>query len=302
MTRRATLVAIMLAAAALATACTGAGLAGATRSPAATQAIHTRLSYRYLTDLSDGVVDRNYGYNLVDLGPDRAAIDALPAGERALVWIGGYSLADCAFDIPDASVRQALGGLARDHKAAGYYLADEADDALPSYGGHCPDVVAQITQRSRLVHQLAPGAFTYEVVTEPGNFAAFAHATDVMGADPYPCLRGRPCDWAEIPSYIAALNAAHVPRYWALLQAFGYGKWRTPTAAELTRMIGQWEQSRWQGEQTFAWSYQGWSLANHPGLLAVLKGLNLGNPAGPASDVGVPTSDAGSLDTPATGR
>ena len=170
---------------------------------------------------------------------------------------------------------------------AGYYLADEADDALPTYGGHCPHVATQVTQRNRLVHQLAPGAFTYEVVTEPGNFAAFAHATDVMGADPYPCLRGRACDWSEIPAYIAALNAAHVPRYWALLQAFGYGKWRAPTAAELARMIGQWAHSRWQGEQTFSWNYLGWSLKSHPDLLAVLKSLNAGNtaaarpPAGP---------------------
>lgn len=30
------------------------------------------------------------------------------------------------------------------------------------------------------------------------------------------------------------------------------------------------------GEQTFAWSYLGWSLASHPSLLAVLNRLNLG--------------------------
>ena len=288
MTGRAALVAISVAAAALVTACTGPGPATANRSrgPARTsvtvdqgtvdQGTVRHLRYRYLTDLPDGTVARDYGYNLVDLGPYRAAVDALPAGQRALVWIGGYSLADCAFDLSDADVRQALAGLAGDPKVAGYYLADEADDALPAYGGHCPHVAAQITQRGRLVHALAPGVFTYEVVTEPGNFAAFARATDVMGADPYPCLRGRSCDWAQIPAYIAALNAAHVPRYWALLQAFGYGKWRAPTAAELARMVGQWEHSRWQGEQTFAWSYQGWSLASHPALLGVLKRLNLG--------------------------
>jgi len=272
MPKRALLVAITLAAAALATACSGAApVSGSAGS------ISTPLSYRYMTDLPDGTVDRDYGYNLVDLGPYRATIDALPAGQRALVWIGNYALADCAFDMSDASVRRVIAGLAGDPKVAGYYLADEADDALPGYGGHCPDVVAQISQRSRLVHQLAPGAFTYEVVTEPGNFAAFAHATDVMGADPYPCLRGRPCDWAEIPAYIAALNAAHVPRYWAVLQAFGYGKWRAPTAAELAHMIRQWQHSRWQGEQTFAWSYLDWSLASHPALLAVLKSMNFGS-------------------------
>ena len=280
MTSRAAIAALTLAASALVSACT----AGPTGSGA--PGLVTHLSYRYLTDLGNGAVDHAYGYNLVDLGPYRSVIDALPAGERALVWIGNYSPARCAFDMSDANVRQALGTLAGDPKVAGYYLADEADDALPIYGGHCPDVATQVTQRSRLVHQLAPGAFTYEVVTEPGNFAAFAHATDVMGADPYPCLRGHACDWAKIPEYIAALNAAHVPRYWGLLQAFGYGKWRAPTVAELARMIGQWAHSRWQGEQTFSWSYLSWSLKSHPDLLAVLKSLNAGNAA--ATGVAIP--------------
>ena len=283
MTSRAAIAALTLAASALVSACT----AGPTGSGA--PGLVTHLSYRYLTDLGSGAVDHAYGYNLVDLGPYRSVIDALPAGERALVWIGNYSPARCAFDMSDANVRQALGTLAGDPKVAGYYLADEADDALPIYGGHCPDVATQVTQRSRLVHQVAPGAFTYEVVTEPGNFAAFAHATDVMGADPYPCLRGHACDWAKIPEYIAALNAAHVPRYWGLLQAFGYGKWRAPTVAELARMIGQWAHSRWQGEQTFSWSYLSWSLKSHPDLLAVLKSLNAGNAAatGTSSHAGV---------------
>ena len=283
MTSRAAIAALTLAASALVSACT----AGPTGSGA--PGLVTHLSYRYLTDLGNGAVDHAYGYNLVDLGPYRSVIDALPAGERALVWIGNYSPARCAFDMSDANVRQALGTLAGDPKVAGYYLADEADDALPTYGGHCPDVATQVTQRSRLVHQLAPGAFTYEVVTEPGNFAAFAHATDVMGADPYPCLRGHACDWAKIPEYIAALNAAHVPRYWGLLQAFGYEKWRAPTVAELARMIGQWARSRWQGEQTFSWSYLSWSLKSHPDLLAVLKSLNAGNAAatGTSSHAGV---------------
>ena len=283
MTSRAAIAALTLAASALVSACT----AGPTGSGA--PGLVTHLSYRYLTELGNGAVDHAYGYNLVDLGPYRSVIDALPAGERALVWIGNYSPARCAFDMSDANVRQALGTLAGDPKVAGYYLADEADDALPIYGGHCPDVATQVTQRSRLVHQLAPGAFTYEVVTEPGNFAAFVHATDVMGADPYPCLRGHACDWAKIPEYIAALNAAHVPRYWGLLQAFGYGKWRAPTVAELARMIGQWAHSRWQGEQTFSWSYLSWSLKSHPDLLAVLKSLNAGNAAatGTSSHAGV---------------
>jgi hypothetical protein len=294
MTSRAAIAAMTLAAGALVSACAAGPTAA--KGPGAAGLV-THLTYRYLTNLGNGAMDRDYGYNLVDLGPYRAAIDALPAGERALVWIGNYSKARCAFDTSDASVRQALTMLAGDPKVAGYYLADEADDALPAYGGHCPYVAAQVTQRSHLVHRLAPGAFTYEVVTEPGNFFAFAHATDVMGADPYPCLRGHACDWAKIPAYIATLNAAHVPRYWALLQAFGYGKWRAPTVAELARMIGQWAHSRWQGEQTFSWSYLSWSLKSHPDLLAVLKSLNAGNAAaaGTSSNAGA-TIPFGSTD------
>jgi hypothetical protein len=252
--------------------------AAASGGPSAAGGGRTRLRYTYLTDLSDGARDRRYGYNLVDLGPYRTLIDALPPGVRALVWLGNYVARTCRFARSDASVRRAVGGLAGDPKVAGYYVADEADDALPAYGGHCPDVVAQVAARSRLMHQLAPGAFTYEVVTEPGNFAVFARATDVMGADPFPCLRGHLCDWAQIPAYIAALRAAHVARYWGVLQAFSYRQWRYPTPTELTRMIRQWQQSGWQGEQTFAWSYAGGSLAGHPGLLAVLQRLNSGRP------------------------
>ena len=234
------------------------------------------LLYRYITDLSDAAQAIHYGFNLVDLGPYRSVIDALPAGERALVWLGGYSDATCAFVTPDGQARREVSALAGDQKVAGYYIADEADDALPAYGGHCPRVAAQVAARSRLVRGRAPGAFTYEVVTEPDNFAAFARATDVLGADPYPCMTGRGCDWSQIPRYVAALDAAGVPRYWGVLQAFGYRTWRPPTPGELARMIAQWQRSRWQGEQVFAWTYEGWSLAGHPGLLGKLRTLNLG--------------------------
>jgi hypothetical protein len=274
---RTALGAAALGAAALVTACSApAPSPPPAGTPAASPAAPAPLRYRYLTDASSEAQARRYGFNLVDLGPYRSLIDALPAGERALVWLGGYSPADCAFAATDEQVRRELAPLAGDPKVAGYYLADEADDALPAYGGHCPHVAAQVTARTRLVHRLAPGTFTYEVVTEPGNFAAFARATDVLGTDPYPCLVGRPCDWSLIPRYIAALDAAHVARYWGVLQAFSYERWRSPTPGERASMIRQWQQSRWQGEQVFAWHYAGWSLAGHPGLLAVLRALNSG--------------------------
>ncbi len=245
--------------------------------------VHSSLRFRYMTDTSAGPQILRYGYNLVDLGPYPSLVDKLPAGQRALVWIGNYNPASCSFALSGAQVRAAIRPLAGDPKVAGYYLADEADDAVPAFGGHCRRVAAQVTARSRLVHKLAPGAFTYEVVTEPRNFAAFAGATDVLGTDPYPCKGGGGCNWSMIPRYIAALHAAHVARYWGVLQAFSAQAWRYPTAAELRTMIGQWEHSDWQGEQTFAWSYGGGSLAAHPRLLAVLRDLNLGRTRGAGS-------------------
>lgn len=269
----------------LVTGCTAAAVSpqAAGQAPAISPAAAAPLRYRYLTDSGSQTQARRYGFNLVDLGPYRSLIDALSAGERALVWLGGYSPADCAFLATDAQVRQEVAPLAGDPKVAGYYIADEADDALPAYGGHCPQVAAQVAARALLVHRLAPGTFTYEVVTEPGDFATFARATDVLGADPYPCLAGRPCDWSLIPAYIAALDAAHVARYWGVLQAFSYGGWRAPTPGELASMIRQWRDSRWQGVQVFAWDYAGWSLASHPGLLTVLGTLNSGRLAMPGA-------------------
>ena len=234
------------------------------------------LRYRYMTDLPDGGVAARYGYNLADLGPDRSLVDALPDGVRALIWLGDYSHDTCSFTRSDAYVRAAVAGLAGDPKVAGYYIDDEADDALPADGGHCPDVLAQVTARSAVVQKLAPGAFTYQVVAEPGNYRAFAHATDVMGATAFPCLAGRACDWNMIPARIAALDAAHVAHYWGVLDAFGEGQWRWPTAAELTRMIGQWQRSRWEGQQTFAWNWRGSELASQPTLLDVLSRFNTG--------------------------
>ena len=285
-------VAVLAAAVATATLATACGAhGGSTTARLSTRTARvgqTDLQYRYMTDTSDGERTESYGYNLVDLGPFRSAIDALPTGQRALVWIGDYDNSTCSFTRSDADIRRALAGLAGDRKVAGYYIADEPDDALPAYGGHCPDVVAQVTARSRLMHSLAPGAFTYEVVTEPANFAAFAKTTDVLGADPYPCRAGQPCDWTQIPRYVAALRAAHVARYWGVLQTFSGQGWRYPTAAELLAMIRQWQKSDWQGEQTFAWSFAGHSLARRPRLLGVLRSLNRGS-AGTSGSTGART-------------
>jgi hypothetical protein len=228
---------------------------------------------RYMTDLGDGTIAARYGFNLADVGPDRSTIDGLAAGVNALVWLGDYDKSTCAWQISDTKLASLLSPLVGDPKVAGFYISDEADDAIPPFG-HCRNAAGQIAARSALVHSLAPGPYTYEVVTEPQNFAALATATDVMGTDPYPCRAHQPCDMTMIPRYIAALEAAKVPHYLGVLQAFGDSRWRFPTASELHAMIDQWQLSRWQGVQVFAWSWAGNSLLDHSDLLSVLQELN----------------------------
>ena len=266
------------------------GASGTAPTPGATGTAPVRggtpLLHRYLTDASDGATTLRYGYDLVDTGTDKTFIDHLPRGQRALVWLGDYDGSTCAFEISDAEVVRTIAPLARDRRVAGFYIADEADDAQTRYGGGCTGVAAAVAARSALVHRVAPGHFTYEVLTEPGTFADFAAATDVMGVDPYPCRVDRPCDWKLIPRFVAALRAAHVRHYWGVLQAFAYEPWRLPTADELRRMVEQWSQTCWEGEQTFAWTYQGYSLAQHPRLLAVLAELNRSRTARPSRCTG----------------
>ena len=71
---------------------------------------------------------------------------------------------------------------------------------------------------------------------------------------------------------IALLEAAGVPRYWGVLQAFADSYYRYPTRDELREAFARWRSSRMDGYLVFAWSYAGNSLDDHPDL----QKLNLG--------------------------
>jgi hypothetical protein len=55
-------------------------------------------AFRYIY-FSRGPVAANNGWNLMDVGPSRSAIDSLPAGTRALVWVGDYNNTTCSFEV-----------------------------------------------------------------------------------------------------------------------------------------------------------------------------------------------------------
>lgn len=213
-----------------------------------------------------------YGFHFVDVTPSEIA--SVAQGQQGLVWLGGYDDATCTWSWSDARVIALFDEyeLANTPRTGGYFLADE-----PNTARTCPTAAADVRARARLVRSLDrdPQHFTLVNIDDPAQFRAFAESVDVIGTDPYPCRAGRGCDWSLIPAYIAALRAAGVRRYVALLQAFGAGDWRWPTAGELERMIAQWQKSDWSGEITFAWSYDGGRLLDHPDLLSVLQRLNV---------------------------
>ncbi|MCH5670807.1 hypothetical protein [Streptomyces gilvus] len=216
-------------------------------------------------------VTARYGYSLIDVTPER--VSKITNDQRALVWLGGYDKVRCVWNWSDAEVRQRFSryDLARSSRIVGYFVADEPNTDL-----NCPGAAADVRERSALVRSLDPDhrRFTLVNVDDPRQFASFRGTTDVMSVDVYPCLVGKPCDWALIPRALQALRKAGVTRYMGMLQAFSYQQWRWPTAAELTGMIAQWQRSDWQGQLTFSWQYKGGRLADHPELLRVLKRLN----------------------------
>jgi hypothetical protein len=224
----------------------------------------------YMTNARDPFIAQ-YGYGLVDATPSQ--VSTVGKGQKALVWVGNYDKVNCVWEIVDAQVQYRISTYHLDtsDKVYGYYIADEPD------GRRCPNGPRDVAARTALIHRLDPThPTTYVVLEHPDQYALYAGTADIIGADPYPCHWGAPCDTTKIPNAIAALHAAGIARYWGVLQTFQDSYYRYPTVDELTAMIEQWRASAWSGEQTFAWTWAGNNLADHPELLAVLTRLNTG--------------------------
>lgn len=212
-----------------------------------------------------------YGFQYVDVTP--AQLAAVPPGQQALVWLGGYDNKTCAWSWSDARIAAIFGQyrIAASPHTGAYFLADE-----PNTGHTCPSAAADVRARARLVRSLDSDQrhFTLANIDDPAQFGAFAGTADVLATDPYPCRVDRACDWSLIPAFVAALRAAGIHRYMAMLQAFREGQWRWPTAVELEHILAQWQKSDWSGQITFSWSYAGGRLSDHPDLLSVLQRFN----------------------------
>ncbi len=72
---------------------------------------------------------------------------------------------------------------------------------------------------------------------------------------------------------IAEADEDGVPRYWAVLQDFDDGWYRSPTAAELDAQFERWAGSRMEGYFVYHWNEGG--LESKPDHLAVLAKNNM---------------------------
>jgi hypothetical protein len=184
------------------------------------------------------------GFNLADISTV-AELDALPAGVRALVWIGSCGGATSTF-------ARTVVAFSRDPRVFAFYLMDEP------YLSTCP--ARDLEAESNWVHHHVRGARTFVVLTNlgpartPSYRGAYSPANtnvDLVGLDPYPVRSELTSpDYGEIAKRVGAAEAAGWPlaSLVPVYQAFGGGAetddggghWAAPTAVQERTMLAAW--------------------------------------------------------------
>jgi hypothetical protein len=228
------------------------------------------------------------GFNLADVSTV-AQTDALPAGVRALVWIGSCDGATARFA---AAVDAFIGH----PKLFGFYLMDE-----PYPSGCAP---ANLKAESDWVHAHVPGARTFVVLTNlgpasaPSYLGAYSAANtdlDLVGLDAYPVRSELASpDYREIARRVAAAEAAGWPlaSLVPVYQVFGGGSekddagghWVLPTVPQLRHLLADWAAAVPDPvfDYVYSWGVQfgDSALAGSPDLRAVFRAKNASASAG----------------------
>lgn len=222
------------------------------------------------------------GFNLADVSTV-GQTDALPAGVRALVWIGSC---DGATERFTAAVDAFVGH----PKLFGFYLMDEP------YPSSCAP--ANLKVESDWVHAHIPDARTFIVLTnlgpatDPSYLGAYSAANtdvDLVGLDAYPIRSELSSpDYREIARRVAAAEAAGWPRA-ALVpvyQTFGGGSekddagghWVLPTVPQLRHLLAAWAAvvPNPVFDYAYSWGTQSGdsTLVGSPDLRAVFRAKN----------------------------
>jgi hypothetical protein len=216
---------------------------------------------------TDQATAASLGFNLFDIGPTKASIDALPNGVRAVVWVGNLDNAPIGSACPApgltfAQFQAVVDNLKNDPKVFAYYLSDEPHPAV------CPNAASDIMARADYIHANAPNQKSFIVVLDGSNVCsgtlgceydalkpANTHV-DYIGLDPYPChyaadgVTAVPCDISAITSKVQLAISKGIPASSIVptFQTFGQagridGKtiyYRMPTTTEMTDMFTAW--------------------------------------------------------------
>ena len=192
------------------------------------------------------------GFNLWDVGPYPEEVNALPAGHKALVWVGG-DISTCSSEYSDAQFNALVNALAGNAKVFGWYLWDEPNLA------ECPNLAALIKKRATYIRTRTGGAQKSFVVGGGGDGEAAPPALapansglDLIGLDPYPCRIGEACEYGLIDQAVrqTVANGTPASAIVPVFQVFGQTcssipagnrKWRMPTSAEMDQILARWD-------------------------------------------------------------
>jgi hypothetical protein len=215
-------------------------------APQATTSLH------YTNNVSYSSKPAAVGFNLWDTGPDASEIDSLPAGHKALVWVGD-DVSTCTSQYTDAQFQALVNQFARDQKVFGWYLWDEPDVNA------CPSLAALLTRRAGYIRTKTGGAQKSFVASGGGDGEAVPPALapsrsgiDLLGLDPYPCRIGESCEYDLINHAVnqSVANGTPVSALVPVYQTFGQTcssiptdnrKWRMPTSSEMTQILARWD-------------------------------------------------------------
>lgn len=190
-----------------------------------------------------------YGFNLADI-ENTSDLGHMPAGVKALVWVGQCNGADAAFV---STVQPYVGS----SSVYGYYLMDEPDPT-GQWGPLCP--IANLKAESDWIHTHDPGKKTFIISMNMSSSSNPSYANtykpsnsdiDLYGLDPYPCrseLGG--CDYTYITKGVAAAEAWGIPQanIVPVYETFGGGAWvddgggsyQLPTTPQMNQILSTW--------------------------------------------------------------
>jgi hypothetical protein len=235
----------------------------------------TIVTHHLITHLDGSTTPASLGFDVFDVGPTPELINALPAGVRAMVWLGQK----CPTPIDDA-FRTRVRALAANPKVYGYYLSDEP------HISSCPRGPAALRSRADYIRNITGGRQKSFVVLEDRPdmraFRPYVTHVNLVGIDPYPCSIANGCVLSKINSRVNAALAVGIPRakLVPVYQAFGQSLsseeryYKLPSPAQLQAIIDRWHKllPTPQLDYAYSWGHQGMSnptLIDRPLLQAV---------------------------------